>query len=102
MEYVVVSQKLPKQSVALAQGVTKFLLALDQALKDGFQVGQDVPTIVSAAIADIVPVLGSASGLPAEAAADPIGVGQAFESAGTDFARQLTGIALDSLPAETV
>lgn len=99
MEYVEVTLKLPKESLELAKGTKAFLLALKKAVDDGFQVGADVPAIISAAISDLVPAMEGSSGIAAEAAADPVGVGQAFEVMGVELARELTKPAVAESPS---
>lgn len=41
----------------LGEGLKNFILAIKQSQDDGWQPGQDLPAILSAAIADLVPVL---------------------------------------------
>ena len=50
-----VTVQVSKESYELGQGVVKFLAALKQALKDGWQPGADLPVLLNAAILDLVP-----------------------------------------------
>lgn len=50
-----VTVQVSKESYELGQGVVKFLAALKQALKDGWQPGSDLPILLNAAILDLVP-----------------------------------------------
>ena len=49
-----VTVQVSKESYELGQGVVKFLAALKQALKDGWQPGADLPVLLNAAILDLV------------------------------------------------
>lgn len=55
-----------KEAYELGQGIAKFVEAVKTATKDGFQVGQDVPPIISSALADLVPALDGAGKVGAE------------------------------------
>jgi len=57
-----------KEAYELGQGLAKFVDTVKQAMADGFQAGQDVPPIISSAIADLVPALDGANKVGAESA----------------------------------
>jgi hypothetical protein len=59
-----------KEAYELGQGVAKFVGALAKALKDGWQVGSDLPVVVAATLGDLVPALQGVEKLPAEAMAE--------------------------------
>jgi hypothetical protein len=46
-----------KEAYELGQGIAKFHEAIKQALADGWQSGQDIPPIISSAVADLVPAV---------------------------------------------
>jgi len=81
---------LPKESLELAQGIEKFVKSLHLALSDGFQVGQDLPIIVSSAIADMIPALAGSEKIGEELKADPVAVAQAFAIIGGNLAKSFT------------
>lgn len=89
METVDVVVKLPKESVELAKGIEKFLLTMAAHLKDGFQVGDEIPAGIQSAMMDLVPALDGATKIAGEAKLDPVGVGQAFAMSGVAVAREL-------------
>mgnify|MGYP001585275655 CR=1 FL=1 len=59
-----------KETYELGQGINKFVGTLKKALADGFQVGQDLPIIVTSAIAELVPSLQGMEQIPVEAKED--------------------------------
>lgn len=61
-----VQTKASKEAYELGQGVFKFLSDVQKALADGWQPGQDVPLILSAALADLVPAMQGVEKLGAE------------------------------------
>jgi hypothetical protein len=50
-----VTSKVSKESYELGQGIVKFASAIKSALSDGWQPGQDIPLILTAAMTDLVP-----------------------------------------------
>lgn len=77
MEKVKVEIELPKEAYELAKGLGLFAAAVKKAMADGWQVGSDIPVIISSAVTDLVPALNGIDKLDDEAKADPIGLGQA-------------------------
>lgn len=57
MKTVDVSVKLPKESYELSEGLVNTALAIRNALKDGFQPGQDLPVLQSAIFQDLMPAI---------------------------------------------
>lgn len=56
-QVVTVSVQASKEALELGQGVAKFLGKVLKALDDGWQPGQDIPVVITAAIGDLVPAL---------------------------------------------
>lgn len=86
MEKVLKQVEVAKNSDELAQGLVKFVAALKVALADGFQPGSDIPPIVSAAIADIMPVVGNLSKVDDDLAELPVETVRALALAAGDIA----------------
>lgn len=78
METIKVEIELPKEAYELAKGLGAFGAAVKAALADGWQIGQDMPVIITAAVANVVPALEGASAVTDEAKLDPVGFGQAL------------------------
>jgi len=57
MEKVIREVELPKETCELMEGAGDFIYALRLALRDGFQLGEDLPIIVAEAMAKLVPAL---------------------------------------------
>ena len=66
INYQQVTVKVPQETYALEQGLVKFVGACKTALADGFQAGQDLPVIISAALADLLPAVAGVSALTEE------------------------------------
>lgn len=66
MQKVAVTTEVAKETYELGVGVDKFIGAVKQALADGFQPGQDIPVVLSAAIADLVPAIQGAEKIGSE------------------------------------
>lgn len=86
----------PKEAVELAEAFEKFGKAMHTALKDGWQVGQDLPVILSSAMADLAPGFQGLDQLKAEGKADPVGLSQAMMNAGANIAKAV--LAKDEAP----
>jgi len=52
-----VELEVSKEAYELAQGIDKFVGALQLALADGWQLGTDMPALLSAAFTDLVPAI---------------------------------------------
>lgn len=65
-----VSVKVTKEAYELADGLKKFVLDIKGALADGWQPGADLPVVLSAALADLVPAVQGVEKLGDEAKAD--------------------------------
>lgn len=66
METKTVTVSVSKETAELLEGLTKFAVAMKAALKDGFQVGQDLPVILTSALGDLAPALQGVDQIPAE------------------------------------
>ena len=66
MSTVEVKVQVGKEVYELGQGVAGFVTAVSQALKDGWQIGQDIPVVMSAALTQLVPALQGVEQIPAE------------------------------------
>jgi hypothetical protein len=56
-EKIQITLECSKEMTELGQGLAKFLAAVKLAMADGFQAGADIPPIISAAVADLVPAV---------------------------------------------
>ena len=77
MEVVKVEIEMPKEAYELAVGLGKFGKAVKMALADGWQMGNDIPVVMTSALADLLPALQGADKIADEANLDPVGVGAA-------------------------
>lgn len=69
--------EVPDAGFKLASGLGNFGAAVRKALADGWDMGQDLPVVVTAAIADLLPSIQGIDQLDDEAKADPMGMGLA-------------------------
>lgn len=74
-----------KESYELAQGVVKMLSAVKGALADGWQPGQDLPVVVSAVIADLVPAVQGMDQVGVESKEDEKAFVNAFTHSAVDL-----------------
>ncbi len=66
-EKVVKQVEVSKETSELLEGLTKFAVAVKGALKDGWQVGQDLPVVLTSALGDLAPALQGAEAIKEEA-----------------------------------
>lgn len=57
MEYIERMERYPKELFELGDGLGKFSLAVKKALEDGWQMGEDLPTILTAAMTTLIPAV---------------------------------------------
>lgn len=57
MEKVKLEVEVAKEAYELGEGLASMVLAVKDALKDGFQPGQDLPAVVTAAFTKLVPAV---------------------------------------------
>lgn len=66
MALVEVKVNVPEHAHKLAQGIADFIVTSKGCLADGFQAGQDLPVVMTAALTTLVPVIGEFSNLSEE------------------------------------
>lgn len=66
IQKIKVETEVTKETYELGQGIDNFIGALQTALKDGWQVGQDLPVVLTAAIGHLVPAMQGAEQIGAE------------------------------------
>ena len=86
MEKVVISVEVPKEMQEAAQAVVNMAAAAKLALADGFQPGQDIPALVSAAMANLMSAMDGMAKIPDEAKADPVSAAKCAALAGAEIA----------------
>lgn len=67
---LVVSREVTKEAYELGQGLLGMVEAVKTALADGWQTGTDLPAILTASFANLVPAIQGCDQLPAEAKED--------------------------------
>ena len=70
-ELQVVPVTVCKHSYAVATALVAFGLAVSEALKDGWQIGQDTPAILKAASNDLLPLMKELVSLPSDLRSSP-------------------------------
>lgn len=71
MEMVDKTIQVPKAVDDLGQNLSDFVGAIDKALEDGWQTGDDLPPILAAALANLVPAIQAAKAAGDDFKADP-------------------------------
>jgi hypothetical protein len=82
MEYIKKEVEVPKETSELADAIAEVAVATKKALADGFQLGQDVPAIVSSAIQNLLPAIQGFEKLDDEAKGAPYKFGLAWGISG--------------------
>lgn len=77
MEKIKREVELPKESCELMEGAGDFIYALRLALRDGFQLGEDLPLIVAEAMAKLVPAVEGMDKIDDEFKEDKVAVANA-------------------------
>jgi len=72
MEYKKLEIETPKEITEVGEALEGILEATASALKDGFQAGQDIPTIVIASIANLSTAIAGVQKIPEEVKSDPV------------------------------
>lgn len=70
MEKVKVELECSKETYELGKGLADFVAAVKTALADGWQLGTDIPVVVSAALATLVPAIDGVTKVKDELAED--------------------------------
>jgi len=78
MAKVSVSVEVSKEAYELGMGLADFAGAVKSALADGWQVGSDVPAVITAALQHLVPAMNGANNLGSELAEDKAAFVQAW------------------------
>jgi hypothetical protein len=86
-----VEVELEDSGYQVMQGLAKIVAAVKQAMKDGFQPGQDLPAIVVAAVAELPGVVQNAQAVPADLAEDKLLVIKGVNLGAYDVAKALAG-----------
>ena len=63
MEKVV---RISKETYELGEGISKFIAVCVKATKDGWQYGDDLPSIISSAVSDLLPSLDGVQSIASE------------------------------------
>lgn len=82
----VISVQVQKEAYELGQGVAKFVGDLKQALSDGWQPGQDLPAILQATMADLIPAIQGVEKLGPELKENSKAFVNSFALSGIDMA----------------
>lgn len=72
-----VTLECAKETYELGKGVGDFVAAVKAALSNGWQAGEDVPAVITAALTCLVPALQGAEKIKDELVADKFGVANA-------------------------
>lgn len=89
METVSITVELPKEAYELGQGVVGIMLAVKDALADGWQPGIDVPVIIVKSLDSLVPALQGVDKLGDEAKENPARFGKALGMSVADGAEAI-------------
>lgn len=89
MSQIQVPVTVEEKTYELSQALVKFTSAIKGALADGWQPGQDVPVILSAAFQDLVPVIKDVGSLPSELKEDKSAFAMAWVLSAKDFAEMV-------------
>lgn len=77
--------KVTKEAYELGQGVFLFIKHMKAALADGWQPGKDIPVVLQAALADLVPAMQGVDQLGAEKDANKTAFVNAFVQSAFDI-----------------
>jgi hypothetical protein len=70
--------QVPEAVDVAGEKLANFLKAVDKAIEDGWQAGQDLPVLLSAAVVDLVPAIASMKGAAEDLKAHPYASGKAL------------------------
>jgi len=71
METKIIELEVPKEISEVGEALGAVLKAVGVALEDGFQPGEDIPVIVTSAVANLGVALGGIQNVPREFMEDP-------------------------------
>lgn len=86
MAKIPVTREQSEHGTKLMESVKGLVVAIKAALADGWQIGTDLPVIVSSAFATMVQAVEHTPGLPAEAKEDLIAFGRSLTTGAWDVA----------------
>lgn len=86
MEKITVDCEVSKEAYELGKGVVDLVAAVKVALADGWDMSQDLPVILSAALSSLLPAVQGVDKLGDEFKEDPAAFSKAFALAGADLA----------------
>ena len=81
--------EVSKESLELAEGIKQMVLSAKEALKDGWQPGQDIPAIAASAFAALLPAVQGISQVPDEIKEDPAAFAKALACPMADMVADL-------------
>ena len=84
-----ITVKVSKESYELGEGMASFIGAVKAALADGWNLGDDLPAIVSAAMTNLVPAVDGLTELDDEWAEDKASFMRAWALAGAQVFEKL-------------
>lgn len=94
--YMKVNVKVGKETYELEQGLVKFVRSCRLAMADGFQAGQDLPAMLTSALADLLPAIQGVEQLDDEAKGDLASSVAVVGLMGSD----LTRVFMEKLPGD--
>ena len=72
MNYLDYKTQYPKETYEVGYALGEMIRAIGAALKDGFQPGQDIPVIITSAIANLASAINGLDELPEEFVQEPV------------------------------
>jgi hypothetical protein len=91
MSKVSVQVEVEKEVYDLLGSVARFVGAVKEALKDGFQPGSDIPAVVLAAYQDLLPAVQLVGQIPGDLMEDKSAFAKAVELGGADIVAAALG-----------
>ena len=87
MAKIDVTRNVSKESYELGQGLAAFVGAVKEALADGWQAGTDIPTVISAAVTELIPSVQGLDQIDEEFAADKMATAEAMAMGALDIVK---------------
>ena len=85
MDYVKKEIELPKETCELADGIAKLVVAIKEAMADGWDTTQDVPALITTALAVLPGAIDGFDKIDDELKADKAAFAMAFAFAAKDI-----------------
>jgi hypothetical protein len=89
MEMKVIQVEVPAAVEKFSAELSNFVMAVEKALSDGWQPGQDIPAIISSSIQDLVPAISDLKGAGDDLKAAPYASAKAMSIHMTDMVEAL-------------